>query len=69
MNNAANSKTPASSSTFDLFRISKAKAAVDLAPNTLRAYARQGLRSYRRGKVVFFSKRELDAFIRCQVTS
>jgi hypothetical protein len=49
---------------FDLVRLTKAKKAVDLAPNTIRAYARQGLNLYRNGKCVFFSKTELEDFIR-----
>lgn len=49
---------------FDLFRLSKAKSTVDLAPNTLRAYNAQGLPFYRMGKAVFISKAELEEFIR-----
>lgn len=49
---------------FDLVRLSKSKETVDLAPNTLRAYHRDGLPFYRKGKVVFFSRSELAAFIR-----
>jgi hypothetical protein len=49
---------------FDLFRLSKAKSVVDLSPNTLRAYNRQGLPFHRKGKVVFVSRRELNEFIR-----
>ena len=49
---------------FDLFRLSKAKTTVDLSPNTLRAYNQRGLPFYRKGKVVFVSKSELDQFIR-----
>jgi hypothetical protein len=49
---------------FDLARLSKSKKAVDLHPNTIRAYALQGLPLYRRGKAVFYSKAELIAFIR-----
>ncbi len=55
-----------SSQSFDLFRLTKAKATVDLAPNTLRAYHAQGLPFYRKGKAVFISKIELNAFIRGQ---
>lgn len=50
-------------SSFDLFRLTKAKAAVDLSPNTLRSYNRLGLRFYRQGRVVFVSKAELHHFI------
>jgi hypothetical protein len=49
---------------FDLFRLSKAKSAVDVSPNTIRAYFKEGLNSYRQGKAVFISRMELDAFIR-----
>jgi hypothetical protein len=53
---------------FDLFRLSKSKKAVDLCPNTLRAYNEEGLNFYRRGKVVFISKSELEAFIKTRAT-
>jgi hypothetical protein len=49
---------------FDMFRLSKSKAAVDVAPNTLRDYASKGLPFYRRGRCVFISKMELQQFIR-----
>jgi hypothetical protein len=49
---------------FDLCRISHSKETVSLCSNTIRAYFRAGLGCYRRGKVVFFSKSELEAFIR-----
>ncbi len=49
---------------FDLVRLSKSKQAVDLAPNTIRAFAEQGLRLFRHGKMVFFSRTELAAFIK-----
>ena len=49
---------------FDIFRLSKSKEVVDLAPNTLRAYHEAGLPFYRRGKVVFASKAEVATFIR-----
>ncbi len=55
---------PAHSAGFDLFRLSKSKAAVDVCPNTLRAYFKEGLPSYRKGKAVFVSRAELEAFIR-----
>jgi hypothetical protein len=53
-------------SNFDMVRLTKAKRAVDLSPNTIRAYSRQGLGLYRMGRAVFFSRAELDAFIRAQ---
>ena len=49
---------------FDMFRLSRSKATVDVSPNTLRAYFDGGLPFYRRGKAVFVSKSELAAFIR-----
>jgi hypothetical protein len=49
---------------FDLFRLSKSKATVDVCSNTLRSYFKQGLPYYQRGKAVFVSKAELAAFIR-----
>ncbi len=49
---------------FDLFRLTKSKSAVDVCPNTLRAYFKEGLPSYKRGKVVFVSKMEFADFIR-----
>jgi len=49
---------------FDLVRISHSKEAVSLCSNTIRAYFKEGLSCYRKGKVVFFSKAELEAFIR-----
>jgi len=52
------------SSGFDLFRLSKSKQTVDLAPNTLRAFNKRGLPFYRQGKTVFVSKAEVIAFIR-----
>jgi hypothetical protein len=49
---------------FDLVRLSKSKEVVDICYNTLREYNRAGLPFYRRGKAVFFSKSELENFIR-----
>jgi hypothetical protein len=49
---------------FDLVRLTKAKKLVDLSPNTIRAYSIQGLSLYRKGRAVFFSRAELDRFIR-----
>lgn len=48
---------------FDLFRLSKSKEVVDVSPNTLRAYSKQGLPFYQRGKAIFISKAELAHFI------
>lgn len=49
---------------FEFFRLTKAKEHVDLAPNTLRAYARHGLKLHRIGGAVFVSRTELANFIR-----
>jgi hypothetical protein len=49
---------------FDLFRLSKSKEAVDICSNTLRAYFKEGLPCYRKGKPVYISKTELAHFIR-----
>jgi len=49
---------------FDLCRLSKSKKTVDLCSNTIRNYAKEGLRLYRVGKAVFFSKAELIDHIR-----
>ena len=51
---------------FDLFRLSRAKQVVDICANTIRAYHTEGLPLYKRGKAVFVSRAELDAFIRAK---
>jgi hypothetical protein len=48
---------------FDLFRLSRAKATVDVCPNTLRAYFKAGLPCYRMGKAIFISRSQLQQFI------
>jgi hypothetical protein len=64
MGEMRNAQLPAVSQTaFDLFRLSKSKSAVDLCPNTIRAYFKMGLPSYRMGKAVFISRTQLQAFI------
>ena len=55
--------TSPSVSNWELCRISHAKREVDLAPNTIRAYGKLGLRLHRVGKVVFFSRSELTNLI------
>lgn len=62
MNSVAQSQTVTEN--FDLFRLSKSKRVVDLAPNTLRTYFLRGLKAYRCGKPVYVSKNELADFIR-----
>jgi len=52
------------SASFDLFRLSKSKQVVDLAPNTIRALNRKGLPIYRNGRIAFVSKSELEAFLK-----
>jgi len=54
---------PVQQTNFDLFRLSKSKREVDVAPNTLRRFFKQGLRFYTRGKCVFVSRAELHSFI------
>ena len=64
MKNSCSSVQPSATGSFDLFRLSSAKEAVDLCANTLRQYHEEGLPFYRKGKAVFISKTELAAFIR-----
>jgi hypothetical protein len=66
-NSLTNIQNPQAS--FDLFRLSKSKEVVDVCSNTLRAYFKQGLPFYQRGKAIFISKTELAAFIRGKVAS
>jgi len=61
---SGNRTNEGASRSFDLFRLSKSKDAVDVCSNTLRAYHRNGLPFYRCGKAVFVSRAELDQFIR-----
>ena len=49
---------------FDMQRLTKSKQSVDISSNTIRSYFAQGLRRYCVGKAVFFSKSELEQFIR-----
>ncbi|MFN7139289.1 MAG: hypothetical protein ACK4UN_08120 [Limisphaerales bacterium] len=49
---------------FEFFRLSKSKDVVDICANTLRAYNKEGLPFYRKGKAVYVSKGELENFIR-----
>jgi len=51
---------------FGLVRLSKSKSIVDICPNTIRRFASEGLPIYRNGRAVFFSKAELESFIRTQ---
>jgi hypothetical protein len=57
-----------SSTSFDLIRITHAKRAVDVCPNTIRAFAKEGLNLYRKGRAVFFSRAELESHIRSTAT-
>jgi hypothetical protein len=49
---------------FGFFRLSKSKLAVDISPNTIRAYNLRGLPFYKVGKNVFVNYSELETFIR-----
>jgi len=51
-----------------MVRLSRAKKVVDVCPNTIREYSRQGLNLYHMGKAVFFSTVELEQFIRAKAT-
>ena len=64
MMNSASLLINSSPEPFDLFRLSKSKAVVDVCPNTLRAFHRKGLPFYRRGRAVFVSRSDLASFIR-----
>jgi hypothetical protein len=50
--------------TFDLFRLSRARQEVGCCANTLRQYHADGLPFYRQGKAVWISRAELAAHIR-----
>jgi hypothetical protein len=63
MNNKLNIIQTRAQEPFELFRLSKSKTAVDVCPNTLRAYFKQGLQFYKKGKAVFVSRTELARFI------
>jgi hypothetical protein len=64
MRDTAHNNESGQSRLTQMVRLTKSKRAVDLAPNTIRAYAKQGLNLYRVGKAVFFHVGELEAFIR-----
>ncbi len=49
---------------FDLVPIEKSKEAVDISPNTIRKYFKQGLKTYKREGVHVFSRSELDRFLK-----
>jgi DNA-binding transcriptional MerR regulator len=53
---------------FDLVRISSAKKACGVCSNTIRAYAREGLALYKKGRATFFSRAELADHIRRTAT-
>jgi hypothetical protein len=48
-----NTRPQSDLSKFGFFRLSKSKIAVDVCPNTLRAYHSHGLPFYKVGKSVF----------------
>jgi hypothetical protein len=67
MKTKANKSTAAQTEiapSFDLVRLSRSKEICDFAPNTIRKFFKEGLRAYRVGKMVMFSKSELAALIR-----
>ena len=51
-------------SSFDMVRLNRSKKVVDISVNTIKEYSRQGLNLYKRGRAVFFSQAELEAFIK-----
>jgi hypothetical protein len=66
--NAKNNPVPAVQNeiapSFDLVRLSRSKEFCDFCPNTIRKFFSEGLRAYRLGKMVMFSRSELAAFIK-----
>ncbi len=48
---------------FDLVRISRARPEVGFCANTIRTYGKHGLRLFKVGKVVLFSRSELASLI------
>lgn len=55
---------PSATVNFDMVRLTKSKREVDLSPNMIRTFAKDGLRLYRVGACVFFSRQELADHIR-----
>ncbi len=53
---------------FDMIRITASKKAVNICSNTIRAYAREGLPIYKKGRATFFSRAELVEHIRKTAT-
>ncbi len=56
-----------SQNTSDLCRITKAKQAVDMSPNTVRMLFGRGLTEYKVGRAVYFSRSELELFVKRKV--
>jgi hypothetical protein len=56
-------KHPPAPADFDFFRLSKSKTAVDVSPDVIRQWFREGLRCYRRGRLVFVRRSEVEKFI------
>lgn len=54
---------------FDLVRLTKSKEACDFCPNTIRQFFNEGLRAYRIGKMVMFSRSELAEFIKARAVA
>jgi hypothetical protein len=63
------SKPQPSETDFDLFRLGESKVTVNLSPNTLRSYNRQGLPFYGQGRTIFVSKKDLAAFLKNRPTT
>lgn len=49
---------------FEMVRLSHSKEICDVSPNCIRGYGKRGLRIYKVGKSAYFSKSELEQFIR-----
>lgn len=56
-----------SQNSSDLCRITKAKPAVDMSPNTVRMLFGRGLTEYKVGRAVYFSRSELELFVKRKV--
>ena len=67
MSEHASKRAPAASA--EMVRITKAKAAVDISSNTIRAFQKRGLPLYKIGRATFFSRSDLEAFLRRHVAS
>ena len=64
MNTTTLNKPQPGAADFDLFRLGESKITVNLSPNTLRNYHREGLPFYGQGRTIFVSKNDLAAFLK-----